>query len=261
MALKSISANQANNEILVKGTKNAEIISINVGTGGNLNPLQLSKFTIDLKGSQNAIDKLHVYSTGSKNEMAATSPLVSFDITNEMTEIEVEFDAPISLLEGDNYYWIAYDIKDDAAAEATLDAAIKSAVIANETIPVATEAGDPEGARVVKNIYMLQNGNNGEIIVGKESLIFYDEGGPDGQTSKNFEGHVTFVPEEAGKAIKLTFTKFGVSSNDTFAVDLGAEVKTTHDYKFDYYTTPDGPIVSTSDDGKITVYNQRRMGD
>ena len=254
MALKSISANQASNEILVKGTKNAEIISINVGTGGNLNPLQLSKFTIDLKGSQNAIDKLHVYSTGSKNEMAATSPLVSFDITNEMTEIEVEFDAPISLLEGDNYYWIAYDIKDDAAAEATLDAAIKSAVIANETIPVATEAGDPEGARVVKNIYMLQNGNNGEIIVGKESLIFYDEGGPDGQTSKNFEGHVTFVPEEAGKAIKLTFTKFGVSSNDTFAVDLGAEVKTTHDYKFDYYTTPDGPIVSTSDDGKITVY-------
>lgn len=49
MALKSISANQASNEILVKGTKNAEIISINIGTGGNLNPLQLSKFTIDLK--------------------------------------------------------------------------------------------------------------------------------------------------------------------------------------------------------------------
>lgn len=254
MTLKSISANQASDEILVKGMKNAEIISINVETERDLNPLQLNKFTIDLKGSQNAIDKLHVYSTGSKNEMAATSPLVSFDITNEMAEIEVEFDAPISLLEGDNYYWIAYDIKDDAAAEATLDAAIKSAVIANETIPVATEAGDPEGARVVKNIYMLQDGDNGEIIVGKESLIFYDEGGPDGQTSKNFEGHVTFVPEEAGKAIKLTFTKFGVSSNDTFAVDLGAEVKTTHDYKFDYYTTPDGPIVSTSDDGKITVY-------
>lgn len=254
MSVTSVSATQASVEVLTKGMKNEEILGVNVQTEGNLEALQLKSLSFGLKGSQAGIDKVYVYSSGVKNEVNKETLVGESAVSLGQDDITVVFAEPAELLEGNNYFWLACDVKDDAAAETVVDASLKSAVIGTETLPVAEEAGDPEGERVVRNIYSLRSGDNGEIAVGGETLVFYDEGGADGQTSKNFEGFVTFAPEEAGKAIKLTFKKFDISGNDTFAVDFGGEVKSTHDYKFSYYSKPEAPIVATGDDGKFTVY-------
>ena len=60
-----------------------------------------------------------------------------------------------------------------------IDAAVTAVTTATATINVAAEQGDPEGARTVKNTYNLQAGDNGEIVVGNEALMFYDNGGGD----------------------------------------------------------------------------------
>lgn len=252
MTVKTISATQASTEILNKGAKNEEILCVNIATEGNLSAVVLKGLTFDLKGSASAVDKAYVYSTGSSKVIDKTTAVGTLAISDEMTEAAVTLNRAIELMEGDNYFWLTFDISEDAATDTEVDASVKSAVTYNETLSVSD--GDPEGSRAIKNVYMLKEGDNGEIVVGDEALMFYDAGGKDGKTTTGFEGYVTFVPKETGKAVKLTFNSFDLSYNDTFTVDNGGEKKTTSDYKFSTYSKPEASIVSVSDDGKFTVY-------
>lgn len=82
--------------------------------------------------------------------------------------------------------------------------------------------------------------------------MFYDNGGADGKSPKNFEGQVTFRPKDAGKVVKLTFKSFSTSYNDNFYIYYGGEKTSTPDVKVSKML--EAPIVSVADDGKLTVY-------
>ncbi len=252
MEVNKVVASQASTEVINQGAQNQEILGIDIQTGGNLSAVVLNGITFDMKGSQANVSKLHVYSTGTSSTIAKETSIADLDINAETAEATVTFARPIELAEDHNYFWLTFDINDDATIDATIDAAVKSITTTAATITVDAADGDPEGSRTVKNTYNLQAGDNGEIVVGDSALMFYDNGGADGQTPKNFEGQITFRPKDEGKVVKLTFNNFKISYNDNFSIYYGGEKKTTADKKVS--SLPDAPVISLSDDGKITVY-------
>ena len=252
MEVNTVITTQASTEIVNKGAANQEILGVDIQTAGNLSPVVLNGINFDLKGCQANVAKMHLYTSGQKNELTKETSIADFDVTAETATANITFARPLELAEGDNYFWLTFDVADDAATDSDLDAAVTAVVTSAATINVAASEGDPEGVRTVKNTYNLQQGDNGEIVVGDEALMFYDNGGADGKTPKNFEGQVTFRPKDEGKVVKLTFNSFDTSYNDTFSIFYGGAKTETPDVKVS--SKPDAPVVSLADDGKLTVY-------
>lgn len=252
MEVSSVKATQASTDIVNKGAVNQELLGVDIQTAGNLSPMVLKGIKFNMKGCQANIAKLHVYTSGQKNELTKETSIADIDVTAETAEANITFARPLELAEGSNYFWLTADIADEAATDTDIDAAVTAVTTATATINVAAEQGDPEGARTVKNTYNLQAGDNGEIVVGNEALMFYDNGGADGKSPKNFEGQVTFRPKDAGKVVKLTFKSFSTSYNDNFYIYYGGKKTSTPDVKVSKML--EAPIVSVADDGKLTVY-------
>ena len=53
-----------------------------------------------------------------------------------------------------------------------------------------------------------------DVQVGTSPIAFYDDGGPEGKISEQFEGSVTFIPERAGQRIQITFEKLDLFSTN-----------------------------------------------
>lgn len=252
MEVSSVKATQASTDIVNKGAVNQELLGVDIQTAGNISPVVLKGIKFNMKGCQANVAKLHVYTSGQKNELTKETSIADIDVTAETAEANITFARPLELAEGSNYFWLTADIADEAATDTNIDAAVTAVTTATATINVAAEQGDPEGARTVKNTYNLQAGDNGEIVVGNEALMFYDNGGADGKSPKNFEGQVTFRPKDAGKVVKLTFKSFSTSYNDNFYIYYGGKKTSTPDVKVSKML--EAPIVSVADDGKLTVY-------
>ncbi|MBL6433476.1 MAG: right-handed parallel beta-helix repeat-containing protein, partial [Muribaculaceae bacterium] len=252
MEVSSVKATQASTDIVNKGAVNQELLGVDIQTAGNISPVVLKGIKFNMKGCQANVAKLHVYTSGQKNELTKETSIADIDVTAETAEANITFARPLELAEGSNYFWLTADIADEAATDTNIDAAVTAVTTATATINVAAEQGDPEGARTVKNTYNLQAGDNGEIVVGNEALIYYDHGGADGKSPKNFEGQVTFRPKDAGKVVKLTFKSFSTSYNDNFYIYYGGKKTSTPDVKVSKML--EAPIVSVADDGKLTVY-------
>lgn len=134
-----------------------------------------------------------------------------------------------------------------------MDAAVTGINVGGDD--VAVEGGDPEGQRVIKNICLMQAGDNGEVVISQEQpMMFYDDGGADGNVSKGFDGHVTFVPKEEGNVIKFDFEQLSISYTDTLFVYEGAVMDNEHLVN-KYYgsTAKETYLVSNAADGKFTV--------
>lgn len=252
MEVSSVKATQASTDIVNKGAVNQELLDVDIQTAGNISPVVLKGIKFNMKGCQANVAKLHVYTSGQKNELTKETSIADIDVTAETAEANITFARPLELAEGSNYFWLTADIADEAATDTDIDAAVTAVTTATATINVAAEQGDPEGARTVKNTYNLQAGDNGEIVVGNEALMFYDNGGADGKSPKNFEGQVTFRPKDAGKVVKLTFKSFSTSYNDNFYIYYGGKKTSTPDVKVSKML--EAPVVSVADDGKLTVY-------
>lgn len=250
--VSSVKATQASTDIVNKGAVNQELLGVDIQTAGNISPVVLKGIKFNMKGCQANVAKLHVYTSGQKNELTKETSIADIDVTAETAEANITFARPLELAEGSNYFWLTADIADEAATDTDIDAAVTAVTTATATINVAAEQGDPEGARTVKNTYNLQAGDNGEIVVGNEALMFYDNGGADGKSPKNFEGQVTFRPKDAGKVVKLTFKSFSTSYNDNFYIYYGGKKTSTPDVKVSKML--EAPVVSVADDGKLTVY-------
>ena len=250
MALKEVTANQLSTEIVAAGAKDQEIISFNIKTVGDQNKLTVNGITLDMKESRESIAKVTVLGTAAKDDAAGANVLAEVTELGSANTINIAFAAPVELAEGDNWFRIRYDVKDEAAAEKKLDAAI-TAIKLNDQVQNVT--ADPKGERIIKNILNLKSGNNGTKVVPDDtSLMFYDDGGESGKESKNFDGTITFAPVSPGYGIKLTAKNWTLVYGDKFRVSYGAEAKATPDKEFDSYNKLDF-IVSKSADGKLTV--------
>lgn len=251
MVISKIDAFQASTEILKAGAENQEIIGFSILTDGDQAPLTLNEIAVNLKGCQDKVNKVYLYTSGRDSILVKENPLAEAVPAADNGNLNLALNLPTVLPEGKTYYWITYDIGQDVKAGQVIDAALASVKTGTEN--KTPDNGDPEGERIVKNTYDLQAGENGTVIVGSEPLMFYDNGGANGQTPKNFKGTITFAPKEAGKVIKLTFKDWLISGNDKMLIYYGGEKKDKEDVKYSN-TSNVGTLVSKSEDGKLTVY-------
>lgn len=249
MELIGIDAFQASTAILKPSMTDAEMIGFTLNTEGDQDALSLGAVTIDMKGCNEFVESVSLYYTGNSGVFTTERLLArSAEIPAE-GNLELTISEPLSLPERTSYYWIAYDMKAGVAADTEIDAALVSVQVGETSVSV-TE-GDPEGVRVTKNIYEMENGDNRVEVSG--SLMFYDNGGEDGNYTTDVKGTVTFVPQP-GDVIKFVFHSFYTNINDDFYVYNGANTETANQLAKLYSSKTDLPdIISTAEDGCLTV--------
>jgi hexosaminidase len=137
------------NEYFVKpGSRNQDILRITVSTTGVTNALHLTSLTVNTEGTDNINDitTVKMYYTGTNNifepeELFGDSLT---PVTGEMT-----FSGETTLKPGHNYFWLVYDIADNATEDDKLDATFLNAVINGENHPADTLL--LSGYRIIKN--------------------------------------------------------------------------------------------------------------
>ncbi len=247
MKIESIAVEQASTKLVKTGEQKAALLDVDIQTIGTLNALTLEALTLDLKGTEANIETLYLMQ--GENVLAQASAAEQVTLTLE---------SPATLAEYANAFTIVADIKTDASVESTVDAALGSVTLSG--VAQTITAGDPEGNRIVKNVRYLQAGDNGIVTIGANSLMFYDDGGADGNYSSNFEGYITFVPASEGCAIELVFKDFDIAylSGDPFRIYYANtyDPEATPDKKYGMYSMPeaDESVISRAENGAITVY-------
>ena len=253
MKVTATEVTQSTKNVAGVGDKGVDLLTLNVAATGNKDIKSLSAVTVNLKNSGKTISKVNLYSLTKADEVLAADAeaIASADIDGTADETTLTLTEPKNLSEGNNYFRIRCDISPDAKSGNVVDMAVKSVTVGGEAITV--ENGDPEGSVEIKNIYNLKSGDNGEVLIANDQpLMFYDDGGIDGNYSENFEGTVTFAPKTPGESVKLTFKEFEVTYQEKFNIYDGGEVKETADATYSKYDKPTY-FLSNSADGKVTV--------
>lgn len=253
MEYEETTVSQTLSDVVGVGAKNQALLTLNVKTSGTNDPLTLSKVNVNLKDLQQNIAAVKLYAVGKTDaEPAANATPVATATVSESSALTLTLAEPLVLKEGDNYLRLTADVAEDAVADAKIDAKIVSLTIGGEDKSIA--AGDPDGERTVKYMYVLQSGDNGEVTIGDNTIMFYDDGGAEKDASRSFTGQVTFVPNVADKAVKFVFktTSFG-NYSDYLYIYNGDEVKTTADLTVGMYNAAPDMFISESEDGKLTV--------
>ena len=246
MQLESVSVSQASSKLVQLGEQKAALLDINLQTLGTLNPLTVDALTVDMKGTENNVNT--VYLLQGENVLAQAAAAAQVTLTLE---------TPATLAEYDNAFVVVADIKADATVETAVDAAIKSITLSGNAQTVAD--GDPEGSRTVKNVRYLQAGDNGTVTIGENSLMFYDDGGSDGNYTKNMEGYITFVPANEGYAVEVEVKNYKLSNGAPVKIYYGRSHEGDADATVEYnYSNPEkfvGDVyISSAEDGALTIY-------
>lgn len=248
MQVDTIAVAQASTKLVQTGEQKAALLNLDIRTIGTLNALSLNALTVDLKGTEGNIETLYLLQG---ENVLAQAPAAA--------QVALTLETPVALAEYGNAFVLAADIKAAATVETEVDAALKSVTLSGNAQTIT--AGDPEGARTVKNVRYLQAGDNGTVIIGENSLMFYDDGGADENYSSNFEGYITFVPATEGYAVELVFKDFDIaylSSGDPFHIYYANayDAEAASDKKYGMYSKPaaDESVISRAEDGSLTVY-------
>ena len=106
------------------------------------------------------------------------------------------------------------------------------------------------------SVYMVPGPR--EVQVGESALNFYDDGGPTGTISENFEGYVTFVPKEKGQKVRITFTNLELfntnpEKNDLLKIYNGHGTEATKLLRTLLKDPVPITLISSEADGALTV--------
>ncbi|MFV0467391.1 MAG: DUF4465 domain-containing protein [Dysgonomonas sp.] len=248
MTVKDITAFQTNSNPLKPSATNQEIVGFSMLTEGDLSTQTVKEIKVDVKNSESAINKVSIlYSAGDKD----FSKAVLFGSSTDLSAQEVTVTGEQELPEGLTYFWIAYDVKNIVNNDIQVDAKLVS-VKTDDATPYIPSVGDPEGYRLTKNQLNLATGDNGQITI-YNPILFYDDGGAENDYSLGFDGHVTFLPSETGKVVKMTFDSFQTGSSHYFYVYNGTEMNENNLVGKYSSTTFPASLLSGSADGALTV--------
>ena len=237
MAVTAVEAAQATTADASIGANEQKLLNVNVFTEGNLNQLSMSSMKLSLKGTEANIAKVSVWKGETKLGEADAA-----------AEVEVVFSEAVELAEGDNIFTVKADISSEATENQTIDAAVVSVHVGSADITAT--AGDPEGARTLKNQLLMISGNHGTMNLGLgKQMAIYDDGGAEGDGADGVEAVVTIQP--TGEAESLKLTNLGISFAYTAYLYIyeGTEVDDSKELlkltgssaKFDPFVV-DGPV-------------------
>ena len=240
------------------GDKEQSVLSINIATSDNDNPLSVSKLNFNTNGTFANIEKAYLYYLG--NDTTGVAHKVG-EVNVAADNFDITLATPQTLLEGNNYFLLKYDIKTDAAQGASVDAGCTSVVVGGTTHT--TTAPHPTGSLTVNNTYVSAVGTFSKTIYGDWQFISkkttynnnYEEG-----TSNQV---ITFLPGIPNSKVQIVFSEFAIfmSSNSwgtkaKFEIYSGVGTSGTLLWKAQPSNKNTGPgttVRSNSADGALTI--------
>ena len=129
------------------GDANQRIVAVKISANGALNPLTVSKLNFTMNGTTTIADvtNIKVYSSGAAAIFDVATATLFGSTTPAAGNLVVN--GSQSLVSGDNYFWITYDVSSGAAEGNLLDATCES-IVANATT-YTTTANTVAGERVI----------------------------------------------------------------------------------------------------------------
>lgn len=192
------------------GAKDVPLMCVDLLTDGGANPLALTSMGFSMAGD----GILSLTNIRCMAGRSASSPegATRLGQTLDHASASMSFAGEIPLKSKDNYVWLLADISADATSGLSFTPACTSAVAGGvERISTPIEAA---GASEIQNMLFMPEGPV-TVKVGTEPLAFYDDGGPDSNISKLFEGEVTFEPVNDGKKIRIVFEELALFNTST----------------------------------------------
>ncbi len=258
MEVQSVIATQPNTDVASIGANNMEILRVDIKTEGTLTQESASQFSFSTNGTIDVadIEKAKLYYCASSSDFSDAALFGECNTPNG----EFVISGSQQLNEGDNYFWLAYDISSDATSNNVIDAECNSVTVAS--VVHTTDNTAPEGNRLLSKILNMQGGTNTYLVNG--SVAFYDDGGKDGNYTEGFEGTITFKPATTGKKVKIEWNSFAIFNtssvgyNDIFKVYNGTIADEAN--LIGQYSNMPPPITSMADDGSVTIFFQVKTG-
>jgi hypothetical protein len=144
-----------------KGLTNQRVIATKISTTGQLSPINLTALNFTMNGTTaiSDVNSIKIYYTGASNRfdtnnLFATVTPASGNLVANGTQ---------ALVEGDNYFFICYDVKSSANEGNLLDATCEAVTVGGNLRNIATNS--PSGSRVVllENTLLVKPGDAGSV--------------------------------------------------------------------------------------------------
>lgn len=258
MQFVSAESFQNNTNVISIGSTNNDIVGINIKTQGALNKLTINDFNFSLDGTTdlNDITRVQLFYTGNSNSFTTSTPLGETSIIQNA----ITLNGNTELAEGNNYFWLAFDISAGALLDNLVDASCSQITIGTDNYAVSSP--NPDANRQLKKILNMSSGTN--TVAVNENLVFYDDGGELEKYSEGFEGTITFIPNTSGKSIKIEWNNFEIfntsstGNNDIFKIYHGSTTDEAN--LIDTYSEMPPSIYSMDASGAITIYFKVNTG-
>ena len=206
---------------------------------------------LDLKGA-----KLYVYE--GKQELTKIESSDDFESDGEVTYTKPKASPTYTLTGSD----LTKHVFHSATADGALTFIFEGASPAGKGWAAAVKSVDkqpndkPASNEPNGSIYMVPGPR--EVQVGGSALKFYDDGGPDKPITRDYDGYVTFVPQQAGQKIRITFSSLDLfntnpSRNDILSIYNGHGTESTKLLRTLLKDPVPITFISSEADGALTV--------
>ena len=263
MTLDHVTATHPTSASVCADDKSQPILHLDIVTKDTEPALTADQFTFTTGDTWPNIATAKLYFAGISDE--ATGQLVgSTAVTADAFTITL--DNPITLYEGDNHFFLLYDISDAAEEGTAVDGGLTDLTLSGTTTAVSD--GNPEGSRPVDNTVYCYAGQGTQERTVNGSLHFrtrdmseyqprYEPGNDDRIT--------IFHPKHEGMVCQIDFTEFGLQYTNSyyggvkskFKIYSGSGTNGTLLWELNNVEDKDvGPghiVRSTADDGSLTI--------
>lgn len=217
--------------------------------------LQPTLFHFNTGNTYERIDSATLYFTGASNAFATTQKVGKVAVTAN------EFTIPasgISLTEGENYFFLTYDVACNVQNGQTIAANITQADFSNNT--EYKDFSNSEDVLTINNTLYSNCGSKTVHVYG-EWQFTHTAGDlyPDRYDAVTCNQTTTFVPTTEGTVIQMNFADFAISFNSYSKADFriyagqGTEGELLWEADKDNYIAGPGLVRSNAEDGALTV--------
>lgn len=262
MTYNSSEVQSATEETLAAGNVNERMLIFNIKTSNTLTPLAAEGFKFDATGTTtlSRLTKAKVYFLGKKAEFSTSNLVGEVSLSGSST---FEVTGSQSLIEGNNYFALTYDVSPEAINDEEVVAALSSVKLSGTSHTVTNSV---QAKRKVDNTFKSLAGTHTRTLYG--NWMYTDTKSPFNSSYYDYEDKdciVTFTPANAGAVAEIEFSAFDVYyANASYGVKAvfeiysgTAENSANLLWKLDdaakSKTGPVKKLRSTAADGSITI--------
>lgn len=272
MQVEQFASQSASSDAIASASQDAEVLEMNLKTKGNAQAMRLESLQLHAD-CFSALKSVKVYATGAMNHYrdAEKKRVEEAVFMGSVTPTSADFTLPMTtsdLRNGDNFFFVVYDLKDYVADNTSLDAKAVSATFENNRVEAIVSPAS-EAYRYVENLYVSQVGTHTVKVTNSWQFTHKPSAYIPGYYACEMGDQiVTFVPQTPDRVIEMEMADFelfyafkaGIKTDASaqFEVYSGTQIDASHllwqvNTKEDFTKGPQRVLRSNTDDGCLTV--------